>query len=496
MNTHASRSNSVASILLLLILSGWVLSAVPAGAQGTGFTYQGRVVYQGFSANGNYDLTFALFDAASGPNQIGSTITNLNLAVSNGLFTVTLDFGASAFPGPDRWLELGVRTNGSDPFVTLSPRQQLTAAPYAVTALSASTVASGVSNAFYLASNPSGFISANQPITLSGDVSGSGATSIEVTVNNVRGTLTNSITGNAASATTASAVASAVSNAFYLASNPSGFISGNQTITLSGGATGSGTTSIAVTVPNQVPQGGIIIWSGAANNIPSGWGLCDGTQGTPDLRDKFVVGAGSTYAVAAAGGATTHTHDTAIGAPTTSTAGAHTHTTTATTTGTGTTGTGTTGTESGHTHAVDVASFTSGAGTAHTHGWGTLTFGRQVDFTGAGGSSGGPWIISVFSGSSTSPQFGMKFSGGATASESSHTHTINPPSTTSGAGTAHSHSIPGLSIPGLSVPALSIPALATSSSGDHSHTVTIGTLTSTSASSLPPYYALCYIMKL
>ena len=57
-----------------------------------------------------------------------------------------------------------------------------------------------------------------------------------------------------------------------------------------------------------VPSGGIIMWSGSIVSIPSGWYLCDGTNGTPNLRDKFIVGAGSAYAVAATGGAATHTH--------------------------------------------------------------------------------------------------------------------------------------------------------------------------------------------
>jgi hypothetical protein len=65
---------------------------------------------------------------------------------------------------------------------------------------------------------------------------------------------------------------------------------------------------------NPVPQGAIILWSGATSALPTGYGLCDGTQGTPDLRDKFVVGAGTTYAVNAVGGsaltgfAGSHTH--------------------------------------------------------------------------------------------------------------------------------------------------------------------------------------------
>ena len=63
-----------------------------------------------------------------------------------------------------------------------------------------------------------------------------------------------------------------------------------------------------------VPVGGIIMWSGATNNIPSGWALCDGQNGTPNLQDKFIVGAGSSYAVDATGGSANatlpiHSHD-------------------------------------------------------------------------------------------------------------------------------------------------------------------------------------------
>jgi microcystin-dependent protein len=52
-----------------------------------------------------------------------------------------------------------------------------------------------------------------------------------------------------------------------------------------------------------VPQGGIIMWSGSVASIPSGWHLCNGSNSTPDLRDRFVVGAGSTYAPDDTGGA-------------------------------------------------------------------------------------------------------------------------------------------------------------------------------------------------
>jgi hypothetical protein len=68
---------------------------------------------------------------------------------------------------------------------------------------------------------------------------------------------------------------------------------------------GTNTTQIATTafaLANGIPSGAILLWSGAIGSIPSGWLICDGTNGTPDLRNRFVVGAGSTYAVAATGG--------------------------------------------------------------------------------------------------------------------------------------------------------------------------------------------------
>ena len=70
-------------------------------------------------------------------------------------------------------------------------------------------------------------------------------------------------------------------------------------------AAGTNTTQIATTafaLANGIPSGAIILWSGSIASIPSGWLLCNGASGTPDLRDRLVVGAGSTYAVGATGG--------------------------------------------------------------------------------------------------------------------------------------------------------------------------------------------------
>ncbi len=133
--TKAMNTNTSFQLSLTFLLFSTVFISPPLFAQGTAFTYQGRLSDGGNPANGNYDLTFALFSASSGTGQVGSALTNTATAVSNGLFTVILDFGAN-FPGGDRWLEIGVRTNSgvSGTFSTLLPRQQVTPAPYAITA--------------------------------------------------------------------------------------------------------------------------------------------------------------------------------------------------------------------------------------------------------------------------------------------------------------------------------------------------------------------------
>src|SRR4029079_5288329 len=117
-------------------------------AQTTGFIYQGRLADSGTPVNGNYDLQFSLWNSSSGGAQVGSTQTNNSIAVSNGVFTVNLDFGANAFPGANRFLEIAVRPAGVGSFTTLTPRQPITSTPYAVRSLNAATAdsvpASGV----------------------------------------------------------------------------------------------------------------------------------------------------------------------------------------------------------------------------------------------------------------------------------------------------------------------------------------------------------------
>ena len=97
------------------------------------FTYQGRLNDGGDLANGTYDFEFKLYDAASGGSQVSSTVTKDDVTVTDGLFTVELDFGDGVFTGDARWLEIGVRPGSSTgAYTTLTPRQALTPAPYAL----------------------------------------------------------------------------------------------------------------------------------------------------------------------------------------------------------------------------------------------------------------------------------------------------------------------------------------------------------------------------
>jgi hypothetical protein len=125
---------------------------VPAQAQtplGTGFTYQGRLTDNGSPADGSFDLQFILYDALGGGNQVGPIVLVPDLAVSQGLFTVSLDFGA-VFAGTRRWLEIGVRPGASaGAYSILSPRQDLTATPGAL--FSAATPWGGITG------KPAGF---------------------------------------------------------------------------------------------------------------------------------------------------------------------------------------------------------------------------------------------------------------------------------------------------------------------------------------------------
>lgn len=203
---------------------------------------------------------------------------------------------------------------------------------------------------------------------------------------------------------------------------------------------GSGLTGIV-----SIPAGAILIWSGSTASIPSGWALCDGTNNTPDLRNRFVVGAGDTYSVDGTGGASTVTLTESQIPGHTHTVSAHTHSTpNHTHTFSGTTSTKSlTGTFQGRD---DNSSYYS-LGFKGTSG----VFSRRNQYTKFINSVGAPYMtISGY----------CDFNG-------SHNHTYSGTTSSSGA--------------------------STTGSGGGGNTGSTGS--GSSHENLPPYYALAYIMK-
>ncbi len=134
MNMRKKQSHPPLLALLMAVVSQ---SAVAQQDVGTAFTYQGTLESNGIPVTGvPCDLRFGLWDDGAAGNQISSspqTITGV--AVEGGVFTVTIDFGASALNGQARWLEIEVQCAGDVGFTMLSPRVELTPTPHAVRAV-------------------------------------------------------------------------------------------------------------------------------------------------------------------------------------------------------------------------------------------------------------------------------------------------------------------------------------------------------------------------
>ena len=125
--------NKIALLTLVVICSLTRLDSA-FGQIGTAFTYQGQLQTSNGPAHGLYNFTFALYNASSGGTQTGSTVQTNGVSVTNGLFTVVIDFGSVFSSSTAFWLQIGVETNGAASFSALSPRQGLTPVPYANTA--------------------------------------------------------------------------------------------------------------------------------------------------------------------------------------------------------------------------------------------------------------------------------------------------------------------------------------------------------------------------
>jgi hypothetical protein len=113
----------LALALLSTFTTFYVAQPSTCFAQGTAFTYQGRLNNTNGPASGTYNLTFSLFNTNTGGAAIAVPVTNNAVVVTNGLFTVTVDFGPGVFIGQTNWLQIGVETNGAIVFTTLTPRR-------------------------------------------------------------------------------------------------------------------------------------------------------------------------------------------------------------------------------------------------------------------------------------------------------------------------------------------------------------------------------------
>ncbi len=169
------------SPIFLALLFG--IALVPElHAQGTAFTYQGRLDVNGVPYTGSGEFAATLWDAANGGTALATNSpASVIVGVTNGLFALPLDFGDN-FPGADRWLHLEVRTT-IGPFIPLSPRQKLTATPYAIAAGNVTGVvpSSGVSGTY---SSAVAFDHAANQFTGSFTGDGGGLTNINATTLN------------------------------------------------------------------------------------------------------------------------------------------------------------------------------------------------------------------------------------------------------------------------------------------------------------------------
>lgn len=218
------------------------------------------------------------------------------------------------------------------------------------------------------------------------------------------------------------------------------------------------TTQIATTayvrteITTLIPTGVITLWSGSIVSIPSGWLLCNGSSGTPDLRDRFVVGAGTTYAVGATGGSASVTLDaTMIPA---------------------------------HTHSLSASGTTSAVSNDHNHTFSGTSSGQSVSHSHAV-SDPGHFHSSDSNGAPNGIGAGAAFTNGYPNFPGKDTNTKTTGISLGNNSVDHNHTYSGTT---------------SGSSANHTHTVTVsGTSGSTggglSHENRPPYLALAYIMK-
>lgn len=329
----------------------------------------------------------------------------------------------------------------------------------------------------------------------------------------------------------------------------SSFIEGSITLNGSGGTTVSQSGQTFTFSSDAFPSGGIILWSGSTSNIPSGWVLCNGSNSTPDLRDKFIIGAGNSYNVGTTGGSkdailVSHSHTATTGAQSAN----HTHGGTSDNNNRGHTHainnlgnqsashshSGNSGNISqGHTHNANSGS----SNASHSHSGNTSTQNNNHSHNGSTGNQSSnhrhgyqkPNTGTDHDGqgnniSLSRGNFSNQNSGGVNANHrhnfstgnqsNNHRHTFNTNS--NNANHSHNVNIGNQSQSHTHSVNVGNQSANHNHSGDtqgisqnHTHTFTTGNqsaghthdlTTSTQGSSgsnknMPPYYALCYIMK-
>lgn len=159
------------NLRILFLFFAIAILAVGAYSQTTEITYQGQLQSSSSPANGSFDFEFVLYDGSG--SQIGPVLPRNGVLVANGIFSVSLDFGAG-FTGATRFLEIRVRQAGGGAFNTLSPRQSVTSSPYSIKSLNAETAtnATNAVNATNAAAATTAGTATNFTGNLAGDVTG------------------------------------------------------------------------------------------------------------------------------------------------------------------------------------------------------------------------------------------------------------------------------------------------------------------------------------